>query len=110
MPNLRDADESRAPTTFSFTARLWEADVDAAWHFVTLPHDVSDEIEATAPGADVGFGSVRVRVTVGTTTWDTSLFPSRERQAYDLPVKKAVRQREGLAAGAEVDVRLEVAT
>lgn len=93
---------------FHFTAPLWEADIDAAWHFVTVPHDISDEIEATSPAADVGFGSVRVRVTVGATTWDTSVFPSRQRQAYDLPVKKSVRQREGLVAGDEVEVRLQV--
>ena len=56
-------------TTYDFAAPLWrwEAKDEAtsgAWFFVSLPFDVSDEIEATAePGK--GFGSVRVEVTVG---------------------------------------------
>ena len=91
----------------SFQAELWLHDGDAAWHFITVPADVSDEIEAGTVRGD-GFGSVPVRVTVGTTTWSTSLFPDLKRQAYVLPVKKDVRRREALSAGDEVSVELQV--
>jgi hypothetical protein len=53
-----------------------------------------------------GFGSVRVRVTVGATTWNTSIFPDTKSESYVLPVKKAVRSSEGLGDGSSVDVRL----
>jgi hypothetical protein len=55
-----------------------------------------------------GFGSVRVRATVGGTTWTTSVFPDSTRGAYVLPVKKAVRRAEGLDEGDPADVVLEV--
>lgn len=93
--------------TYRFRAELWLYPGDAGWHFVTLPHDVADEIEAAASGATRGFGSVRVEVRVGDTTWTTSLFPDKEAQSYVLPVKKQVREREGLTAGDEVEVELE---
>jgi len=51
---------------------------------------------------------VRVEVTIGATTWRTSLFPDSKRQTYVLPVKKDVRRREGLVAGAAAGVDLEV--
>ena len=93
---------------FEFSAELWLYEGDAAWHFITVPPDVSDEIDAASSGRRGGFGSVRVRVTVGTTTWATSLFPDSKRGAFLLPVKKDVRRREEIEAGARVAVCLEL--
>jgi len=92
----------------AFRAAVWEHDGDGAWHFLSLPHAEADEIEATAAGARRGFGSVRVEVTIGSTTWRTSVFPDKKRATYVLPVKKAVREAEGLVAGSEVAVQLRV--
>lgn len=88
-----------------FEAELWEHDGPAAWYFVSLPFDVADDIEATA-ASGTAFGSVRVEVTVGQTTWRTSLFPDAGRATYVLPVKQAVRSAEGLAAGSSFQIRL----
>jgi hypothetical protein len=93
---------------FQFDAELWLYEGDAAWHFITLPEDISDQIDARATGPRRGFGSVRVRVTIGATTWTTSVFPDSKRGAYVLPVKAEVRRREGLAAGARATVNLHV--
>lgn len=95
--------------TFSFTAPLWVWDGDAAWHFVTVPAAISDEVEHRTLGHRRGFGSVRVVVTVDETTWSTSLFPDRARGAYLLPVKRAVRDAASLAVGDPVAVTLELA-
>ena len=57
---------------------------------------------------DADFGAVRVRVTVGATTWSTSVFPDSKQGSYVLPVKKAVRVAEGLDDGDDVEVTLEV--
>jgi hypothetical protein len=96
------------PTTFDFTAELWRWDGDAAWHFLSLPERVADEIADVAEGKERGFGSVRVEVTIGSTTWRTSVFPDAPRGTYVLPVKKAVRAAEGLEVGVPMSVRLEV--
>jgi hypothetical protein len=93
---------------YDFTAPVWLWDGDAPWHFVTVPEDVSDEIEARTAGRRAGFGSVRVEVTVGSTSWATSLFPDKGRGAYVLPIKKQVRVAEGLSVGDDVAVRLGV--
>lgn len=98
--------------TYDFTAPLWrwEAKDEAtsgAWFFASLPFEVSDEIEVVAaPGK--GFGSVRVEVTIGATTWRTSVFPSTEQKTYVLPVKKAVRAAEGLDEGSAARVTLSL--
>jgi hypothetical protein len=93
---------------YRFTASLWpwDAKEDGSWWFVTVPADVSDDIEEQHGASAGGFGSIKVEVTVGATTWRTSLFPSSQVRAYVLPVKKAVRTAEGLAEGTSVPVSL----
>src|SRR5690242_9525956 len=91
--------------SWELTAPLWRWR-DGSWHFLTVPDDVSDEIADLAEGRSGGFGAVKVEVSCGRTTWQTSLFPSTERSAYVLPVKAAVRRAEGLWEGAPATVRI----
>ena len=95
---------------FEFTAPLWiwRGGSATSWHFLTLPFDVTDEIDDLTTGKQGGFGSVPVNVTIGATTWKTSIFPSNEQQSFILPVKAAVRKAEGLAAGTPCSVSLEL--
>ena len=91
-----------------FEAPLWRWN-DGVWMFVALPHDVTDEIDDLVP-AKAGFGSVKVEVTIGTMTWSTSVFPSKEHESFVLPVKKAVRVTNDIDEGDVVQVHLKLAT
>jgi hypothetical protein len=51
---------------------LWDARRADAWTFVALPAEESAEIGDLAGGLRRGFGSLRVRATIGTSTWTTS--------------------------------------
>jgi hypothetical protein len=50
---------------------------------------------------------VKVKVTIGSSTWSTSVFPDAKRGTFVLPVKKPVRQAEGIEAGDRVKVALD---
>lgn len=95
---------------YSFEAELWVWDArrDETWTFVSLPAEASEDIRELADGPRRGFGSVPVRVSIGTTTWRTSVFPDGARGVYVLPVKRAVRKAEGLDAGDVASVTVEV--
>lgn len=86
----------------------WDARRDDTWVFVTLPVEASDDIRELTEGTRRGFGSVRVRVRIGTSLWSTSIFPGGGDGAYVLPVKKAVRRAEGIDAGDTASVSLEL--
>lgn len=72
-----------------------------------IPAGISDEITDLTEGRRKGFGSVRVAVTVGGSSWQTSVFPSKDG-TYVLPVKKPVRLAESLTEGAPVHARLQL--
>lgn len=99
-------------TQHVFTASLWrwaakDEEKSGAWFFVSLPFEVTDAIDEVS-GPARGFGSVKVEVTIGASTWRTSVFPSAEEKTFVLPVKKAVRVAEGLADDGTCEVRLRL--
>ena len=83
---------------YDFTAKLWRSPGAAAWHFVTLPVDVSAQIRAIAGGLLNSFGTLRIVATIGATSWKTSLFADTKKNAFVLPVKADVRRKAGIAA------------
>lgn len=93
-------------TEWRFRAMLWQWQARSdSWQFVSIPPDVSADI-SEVPRMPRGFGSVRMRVTIGGTTWRTSVFLDSASGGYVLPVKKAVRAAEGIDDGDEVELQL----
>ena len=92
-----------------FRARVWEHSPGdpGSWHFLTVPAELSEDLTLES-GPRTGFGSIRVRVSIGATTWQTSVFPDTATGSFVLPVKKQVRRSEDLSAGATCEVTLEV--
>ena len=79
-----------------------------AWFFLTLPQDLSKEIQFLSRGKRRGWGSVRVSAKIGKSSWETSIFPDSKAGAYLLPVKAEIRKKEGLRAGSRPAVILVV--
>ena len=108
--------ELPAAREWTFTGPLWiwkgkEKDgkpSSMSWVFLTITGDVADGIRAAAPGRSAAWGSVYVKVSLGGTHWQTSVFPSKEARGYLLPVKAAVRKKEGVAEGDVVTVALSL--
>lgn len=92
---------------YDFKATIWLYEGNATWHFVTLPQATAKRVRHVTQGSKRrGWGSVRVKVTIGETTWKTSIFPTSESNSYILPLKADVRKREGLKAGKSVKITL----
>ncbi len=95
---------------FAGECRLWQAE-KAAWHFINLPKEQSEEIKffnENLHDKKRGWGAVRVEVTIGDTTWHTSIFPLAKENIYMLPIKAEVRKKENIIAGDIVQVNLAI--
>ena len=108
--------ETPAGGSWDITGKLWRWQSKAkdgtpspvAWFFVTIDGLVAEAIRAASPGRTAAWGSVYVSVTIGATSWRTSLVPSKDVGGYLLPVKAAVRKAERLEEGGEARVRIEI--
>jgi hypothetical protein len=78
----------------------------ASWYFVYLD-DTTTAAVREARTKTVGFRYVPVEATVGATTWQTTLFPTKEGP-YLLALKAKVRQAEGIREGQTVIVKLKL--
>jgi hypothetical protein len=85
--------------TYIFSEELWLYKGEGAWYFITLPIEYADEIKSIANPLKRGFGSIKVKVTIGKSTWNTSIFPDLKSKSYMLPIKKEIRIANKLRAG-----------
>jgi hypothetical protein len=85
---------------------VWPWRGPAPFHFVTVPEPEADELRAVAPLVSYGWGMIPVLVTVGATTWTTSLWP--KDGSFVVPLKDAVRRAEAIELGDEVRIHLVV--
>lgn len=97
-------------TEHKIRAKIWIYPGMAAWHFVTVPENVSKKIKDEFGDMARGWGSLPVKVTIGKTSWKTSIFPDKKLNAYLLPIKIEVRKKEQIYEGAEIQLLVEVLT
>ena len=86
---------------FNFRSKVWlwkSESAPGSWHFVTLPKKDSAVISDLFHVNKRGFGSIKVKVDVGSTSWSTSIFPG-ENKCYILPLKAQVRKAENIKVG-----------
>jgi hypothetical protein len=90
-----------------FTGEVWCWRGPAPFHFVTVPDEESLYVELMAAVVTYGWGMIPVRLRIGATEWETSLWPKDGK--YVVPLKDAVRRAEGIAEGDAVTVSMAVA-
>jgi hypothetical protein len=94
---------------FSVEAKVWLYNGEkASWHFATIPEDTSAEISMFHGHNKAGWGSLPVTVTIGETSWKTSIFPDSKTKTYLLPLKAEVRKKEKIAVGDVITIKLEI--
>ena len=91
---------------FEFTGTVVRSQGTASWHFIYLPEEMSHDVKRWCGDLKGGWGSIKVEATIGSTTWKTSIFPSKQLDTYLLPLKAPVRKAEGVGDGDEVVVVL----
>jgi hypothetical protein len=89
-----------------FSGPLWHWKEPVPWYFVTVADALRADLRAASKLVSYGWGMLPVRVRIGSSGWETSLFPQEGR--YLVPVRASVRQAEGLEQGDEVTVRPEL--
>jgi len=91
-----------------FTAEIWFWRGPAPWYFVTVPDEECAYLEAESAHVSYGWGMIPVTAQIGTSTWDTSLFP--KDGDYIVPIKAAVRKAQSLDEGDSPTLRLQLRT
>ena len=88
------------------TGEVWHWRGPAPYHFVTLDEEAAADVKEIATRVSYGWGMIPVNGRVGRTSFTTSLWP--KDGSYVVPLKDAVRAKEGIELGDDVTVHLTV--
>jgi hypothetical protein len=91
-----------------FSGELWYWRGPSPYHFVTVPEEACIGLRAVSPAVSYGWGMIPVRVRIGGSVWETSLFP--KDGGYVVPIKDIIRHAEGLADGDMATLELAIRT
>jgi len=94
--------------TYKMREKVWLYPGMAGWHFVSVSKKASKSIKQLFGNSERGFGSIPVVVTVGKTSWKTSIFPDKKSGKYLLPLKAEVRKKESITAGKTLAYSIEI--
>ena len=78
----------------------------APFYFVPTPIEVTEEIEIYKRELTYGWGVIPAKVTLGTVTVTTSLFP--KNGSFYIPLKDALRKPNEISVGDFVTLILEI--
>lgn len=86
---------------------LWNSE-NNAWHFIHLPKETAMRIRKKYGTQERGWSSLPLCVTIGKTTWETSMFYDKRSATYILPIKALVRKKEGIFSGDSITFSIKI--
>lgn len=90
--------------SFEVKGKVWRYQGEGGWYFVYVPEKLSREIKDTVRNKKkVGFHFVRIKATIGKTSWNTTLFPTKDGP-YLVAIKADVRHKESINEGDSVKI------
>jgi hypothetical protein len=93
---------------YTTKSEVWLYPGPAAWHFVSIPKEMSSKIFETHKQSKKSWGSIPVKAKIGNSIWKTSIFPDKKSNTYLLPIKAPIRKKEDIWNGDYVTVTLTI--
>lgn len=93
---------------YTIREKVWIYPGETPWHFVNVSKKESQKIKEKYGKLHRGFGSLPVVVTVGKTSWKTSIFPDKISGTYLLPLKAKVREKEEIIDGDTISFLIKI--
>jgi hypothetical protein len=96
------------PTPYLIETKVWLWTGKAAWYFVSIGVELSETINQEFSYLKGGWGSIPVELTVGKTTWKTSMFPNSKTKEYIIPIKSAIRKSEKISENDIISIQIQI--
>jgi len=97
-----------AKLRYRFEGTVWVTGERVRLWFVSLPQEMSAEILDVVGVSLNPWGTVPVEATIDEFTWESAMFPRKDRGCYDLPLNAKTRQRLELDEGQRIAVTIDI--
>lgn len=93
---------------YSFEAKVWKHNSPAAWYFVSVSKNISEEIRILFQKWEEGWGRLKCQAQIGNTLWETAIWYDTKHQAYILPLKAEIRRKERIEMDELISVTIRI--
>ncbi|HYD02959.1 MAG TPA: DUF1905 domain-containing protein [Alphaproteobacteria bacterium] len=90
---------------FSFSGIVEKYPGPGGWFFVIVPKNIGEKIQKSAPKIN-NWGFVKVKMTLGKTSWESSIFPDK-KHGFLIAIKADIRKKENINNGDKVKIKIE---
>lgn len=94
--------------TYQFSATLYRHQAPGGWWFLALPKTVGQQIRSIHSKEELGWGRLKVWVSIEGAEWGTSIWFDRKAETYLLPIKSSVRTEKDMKDGDTVAVTIRI--
>lgn len=91
---------------YKIKAKIFKWTGKGAWFFIRIEKETAEIIKDNFGMFAAGWGSLPVNVTLGNSTWKTSIFP--DKGTYLLPIKSQIRKAEQIHESDTLYIHLEI--
>ena len=91
---------------FEFASVPWQYRPPGGWHFISLPHDLAEEIRNHFKSEEEGWGRLKATAQIGKTEWTTAIWFDTKINTYLLPLKAEIRRKENITLDKKVKVSI----
>lgn len=89
------------------TTKLQRFDGFGGWHYIAIDTDIASDIKQNYAPVKRGWGSIPVVATIGSSQWETSIFPNKDG-TYMLAIKAEIRKNESISVGDLMHISLKI--
>jgi hypothetical protein len=94
-------------TSYKIQSKIFKWEGKGAWFFIRIEKEIAENIKDNFGMYSRSWGSLPVNVTIGSSTWKTSIFP--DKGTYLLPIKSQIRKSEQIEESQTLNTKLEIA-
>jgi len=91
---------------YDFEALPWRYEGKAAWHFVSMPAQMADEVRGYFGNEEQGWGRLKATARIGNTEWATAIWYDTKAATYLLPIKADIRRKEQIEVNRKIAVSI----
>lgn len=98
------------PLSISYTiyATPWLHIGKAAWHFISLPQNISTEIRQLFQHEEEGWGRLKVTACIGIHEWKTAIWYDSKHRTFLLPIKAEIRKKCAIQENREIEILIRI--
>src|SRR5687768_316807 len=95
--------------TFFIEGKVFKYPGSGGWYFVETSDDLTKKLRnlSVFEVNKVGFGYIKVQAIIGTTSWNTTLFPQKN-EPYLISIKESIRKKEEIEEGDTIRIECKL--